>query len=366
MVFKTSESKLTNVFLYFGVGVLLAVVFMLTFLNVLQASFSSVNDEPAKNPIMNDSSYWTKGKNMTINRNEVTGVELNGMIFAIGGEDIAAGGDQKDSVEVYDISKDEWAEGTVAPMPLPLDHSASAVYDGKIYVVGGFLERKVPTDKMFIYDPQKNAWQEGKSLPSPIGAALNAQFIDGILYVVGGLNSSHMPVNSNYAYDPKTNIWTTKSPMPTARHHLQTVVLDGKLYALGGRILGNGIQSEDIDSTLSNFDRNEVYDPKADSWTIGQHMLVKRSGFTASVGSDGKIYVFGGQGLKKDLSSVEKYDPVSDKWTFDKSMPTARYGLESVTYGDNIYVIGGQLFTYPGRVPLSLNEIFHIGNGQRD
>jgi len=305
-------------------------------------------------------SYWTIGKNMSTARNELVAVELNGKIYALGGEDIAAGGSQKDSVEVYEIERNEWIVGTVTHMPLPLDHSAAAVYNGKIYVVGGFLEKKVPTDKVFIYDPINNEWKEGKSLPSPIGAALNAQFIDGLLYVVGGLNASHLPVNTNYAYDPKTDNWTIKAPMPTARHHLQTVEVDGKLFAIGGRVLGDGVRSEDMVATHSNFDRNEMYDPQTDSWTTRQHMLTKRSGFTASTGSDGYIYVFGGQGLQKDLDSVERYDPKTDSWTYDKSMPTRRFGLDSVSSDDKIYVLGGQMLTNPGLLPLSANEIFHI------
>lgn len=313
-------------------------------------------------------SYWTIGKNMSTVRNELTAVALNGKIYAIGGEDFAAGrGGQIDTVEVYDIAKDNWDEGIVALMPLPLDHAASAVYDGKIYVVGGFLKRKVPTDKLLIYDPQKNEWQEGRSLPSPIGGAKNAEFINGILYVVGGLNSSHIPLNTNYAYDPKSNTWSTKSPMPTARHHLQTAVIDGKLYAMGGRILGNGIPSEDMDEALSNFNRNEMYDPLTDSWTARQPMLTKKSGFTATASLDGNIYVFGGQGLRhEDLDSVEKYDPIADKWTYDKPMPTKRFGLESVSLGDRIYVLGGEFFTLSDRVPLNLNEIFHAGKNQKD
>lgn len=309
-------------------------------------------------------SYWSIGKNMSTARNELTAVELNGKIYAIGGEDIAAGGGQKNTVEAYDIDKNNWIEGTVAPMPLPLDHTASAVYDGKIYVIGGFLKDKVPTNRMFVYDPSKNHWEEASPLPSPIGAALNAQFINGLLYVVGGLNASEAPVNTNYAYDPRSNTWTTKAPMPTARHHLQTVVIDGKLYAMGGRILGDGVRSEDLDSSQSNFDRNEMYDPKTDTWTTRQHMLAKISGFTASNASDGNIYVFGGQGLLKDLDSVEKYNPKTDKWTYDTPMPTRRYGLESVSVGDKIYVLGGQYFTHPGKIPLKVNEIFHISNGR--
>ena len=148
--------------------------------------------------------------------------------------------------------------------------------------------------------------------------------------------------------------------MPTARQHLQTAVVDGKLFALGGRILGNGVQSEDMGETLSNFDRNEMYDPQNDSWTVREPMLTKRSGFTASTGSDGNIYVFGGQGIQKDLDSVEKYDPRTDKWTDEKLMPTRRFGLDSVSSDDKIYVLGGQMLTHPGRVPLSANEIFHL------
>ena len=324
--------------------------------------FAQANSSSNQSPP--DGSYWTTGKNMSTARNELTAVELNGKIYAMGGEDIAAGGGQKNTVEVYDIAEDKWIDGLVSPMPVPLDHTSSVAYNGKIYVVGGFLKDKVPTDKVFVYDPSKNIWQEAKPLPSPIGAALNAQFINGILYIVGGLNASDLPVNTNYAYDPKTNNWTVKAPMPTARHHLQTAVVGGKLYAMGGRILGDGVRSEDLDSSVSNFDRNEMYDPKTDTWTTLQHMLTKRSGFAASNSSDGNIYVFGGQGRLIDLNSVEKYDPKSDKWTYEAPMPTRRYGLESVSYDDRIYVIGGQYFTHPGKVPLSTNEIFHIGKSQ--
>jgi N-acetylneuraminic acid mutarotase len=312
-----------------------------------------------------NTSYWSIGENMSERRNELTGVVLNGKIYVIGGEDKASGGGQKNTVEVYDIAKGKWVNDT-KPMPLALDHTASAVYDGKIYVVGGFLERKVPTDKVFIYEPQKNQWQEGKSLPSSIGAALNAQFINGILYVVGGLNSSHVPVNTNYAYDPKTDTWSTKAPMPTARQHLQTAVIDGKLFALGGRILGNGVHSEDLDEASSNFNRNEMYDPQNDSWTVRQPMLTKRSGFAAAASSDGNLYVFGGEGIGKVLDSVEKYNPKLDKWTYEKPMPTGRFGLKSVSFGDKIFVLGGQLIGNSSLVPLDVNEIFHIGQDIKD
>lgn len=309
-------------------------------------------------------SYWSTGESMSENRNEVTAVVLDGMIYALGGEDYVTGEGQKDSVEVYDIAKDKWIENDIPPLPLPMDHTASVVYEGKIYIVGGFLKDKIPTDKLFIYDPQINEWQEGKSLPSPRGA-MGAEFVNGILHVIGGTNSSLLPVNTNFAYDPKTDTWSTKAPMPTERHHVKTVVVDGKIFVLGGRILGDGVRSEDMDESLSNFDRNEMYDPQTDSWTILEPMHTKRSGFAASVPSDGKIYVFGGQGPGEGseiaIESVEKYDPLLNKWTFEKSLPTGRNGLTTVSFSDRIFVLGGQYFDDSGRHPINLNEIFHIG-----
>jgi N-acetylneuraminic acid mutarotase len=309
-------------------------------------------------------SYWTTGTSMPENRNEPAGVILNGMLYTMGGEDYVSGEGKLDSVKLYDIAKDEWIESDIPPMPLALDHTASLIHEGKIYVVGGFVEDKAPTDTLFIYDPEINQWQEGKSLPSPRGA-MDAEFVNGILYVIGGVNASQIPVDTNFAYDPKTDTWSTKAPMPTARHHHQTVLVDGKIFALGGRILGDGVSSEDIDTTLSNFDRNEMYDPQIDSWTILEPMHIKRSGFAAAVPSDGNICVFGGQGpgegREVGIESVEKYDPILNKWTFEKSLPTGRNGLMAVPFNDMIFVLGGQYFDDTDRHPTDLNEIFHIG-----
>jgi N-acetylneuraminic acid mutarotase len=114
----------------------------------------STTNVPSKISHVNES-YWTIGKNMSTARNELAAVELNGKIYVMGGEDIAAGGDEKDTVEVYDIKRNEWIVGTMAHMPLPLDHTAADAHDGKIYVVGGFLEKKVPIDKVLSTIQQK-------------------------------------------------------------------------------------------------------------------------------------------------------------------------------------------------------------------
>jgi N-acetylneuraminic acid mutarotase len=298
---------------------------------------------------------WTIGKKMPTPRTEIMGDVIDKKIYIAGGVDYHKGG-QVDSVEVYDTKTNKWiAEGT--RMPNAIDHGSGAAYNGKLYVAGGYFAGKVPTDKLYIYDPKKDEWKEGKPLPEPSGA-LSAEFINSTLYVVGGLDSSQNPKNTTFAYDPKTDTWTTRAPMPTARQHLATAAIDGKLYALGGRVLGDGINDPNIDAAVTNFNNNEVYDPKTDTWSVEQPMLTKRSGFTAAAAA-GQIYVFGGDGVRQIFNSVEKYDPSTNKWTYQTSMPTERMGAKATTIDDKIYVIGGQL---SGQIPSDANEIFSIKN----
>jgi hypothetical protein len=68
------------------------------------------------------------------------------------------------------------------------------------------------------------------------------------LYAVGGVDNQKT-LNSLLAYDLSSNKWSEKAPMPTtAREHLTSSVVDGKLYVMDGRT--NGISA--------NVDTNEV------------------------------------------------------------------------------------------------------------
>lgn len=299
-----------------------------------------------------DGSIWEKGEEMPIHRTEIAADLLDNKIYVIGGADYQKDG-VIDTVEVYDPEKNEWT--AAAPLPIPIDHTSAVAYDGKLYLVGGFLEDKVSTDKLFIYDPNEDTWTEGSPLPSPRGA-LTAEVINGTIYAVGGVNKDHQPVNTNEAYDIKTNTWTTREPIPGPKHHVASAVVDGELYVLGGRLFGNGEPSE-INESLTNFDDNWRYDPEKNKWTSLEPMSIKRSGFTAT-SLNGQIYVFGGQGTEGSYNSVERYDPITNKWYGEPVMPTERSGSASVAYKDRIYVFGGQ---HNGLEALNVNEIFIPG-----
>jgi N-acetylneuraminic acid mutarotase len=196
-------------------------------------------------------------------------------------------------------------------------------------------------------------------MPTSRGA-LAAEFINGTLYVVGGVDSSHNVVSTVEAYDPQFNKWTTKAPMPSPRHHLSSAVVDGKMYIIGGRLLGDGIPRP-IAEALSNLNDNEMYDPQKNTWVTLSPMPSKRSGLAAA-SINSSIYVFGGQSINGTFSNNEMFSTKNNTWSSELSLPTSRLGLKAIAVDDSIYVMGGKLSN--GKVT-GANEIFHPASSAR-
>src|SRR5215218_9934313 len=92
--------------------------------------------------------------------------------------------------------------------------------------------------------------------------------------------------------------------MPTARRHLATCLLDGKIYALGGSTVAGAGGLKSV----------EAYDPAADSWSAKAPLLTARGWFGAEA-VNGRINAIGGHSLGfllKALKSVEEYNPATD------------------------------------------------------
>jgi N-acetylneuraminic acid mutarotase len=108
-------------------------------------------------------------------------------------------------------------------------------------------------------------------------------------------------------FDTDTNAWSKLAPMPTPRNHHSITYVDGKLYAIGGRV-GSCYSG----GWSSNVWMNEAYDIATNTWSTRAPMPTARSG-TGIAALDGKIYVLGGEGWVDDFGGVfranEVYDP---------------------------------------------------------
>ena len=93
---------------------------------------------------------WNNGASSPTPEMESVYTAVGDKIYIIAGYG-ETGKRNKNSVEVYDTKTDTWT--TAASVPVNLNHAAAAALDGKIYLVGGYLDNKIPSDKLFIYDP---------------------------------------------------------------------------------------------------------------------------------------------------------------------------------------------------------------------
>jgi len=286
---------------------------------------------------------WSEGADMITARTDFSASNIGDDIYVIGGLNLS--GDTLDVVEVYNVKNNSWK--SIAPLPRGLNHPAAASYDGKIYVVGGYISSEwIPSNQLFIYDPIKNQWTEGNPMPTPRGA-LNALFVNGILYAIGGRDNTKS-LNINEAYDPLTNNWISKPSMPTARNHAASSTVDNKIYITGGRA---------GPYALTNVNANEMYDTETEKWTAVEPMPSKRSG-TAAAAINNSFFVFGGEDTIKTHANNEEYDTQDGKWITQEPMPTSRHGLAAVSVDDRIFVIGGG--PKPGLSVSQVNEIYTI------
>jgi N-acetylneuraminic acid mutarotase len=257
---------------------------------------------------------------------------VNGKIYAIGGgNNSATGGPNNLNVnEEYDPATNTWT--TKKPMPTARHSFGIAVYQNKIYCIGGSINGpRLAVNE--VYDPATDSWETKTSMPTA-RAGLIANTVNGKIYLMGG-----DPANTtNEAYDPTADSWSTKAQIPTSADSSQSAVVNNKVYLFGG---------------LSSRNSTQIYDPVTDKWTSGIPIPsgVAEGAAIATAGANVpvRIYLMGGEttyvrngvthGNVTDLNQV--YDPESNAWSTGARLPTELrfFGLAAVN--DTLYAIGG-------------------------
>jgi hypothetical protein len=191
----------------------------------------------------------------------------------------------KPALSSADAAENSWA--SKASMQVARGALGVAVVNGKIYAIGGSAQdAHLATTKEFLstneeYDTETDTWTFKKRMPTPRAAFATAVYQNKIYCIGGKASSGYTGVNE--VYDPATDTWETKTPMPTARGFVTANVVNGKIYLIGGSIIGGG-------TTI-----NEVYDPATNSWTTKTSMPAY-GGYVSAV-FDAKIYLMAGSTL---------------------------------------------------------------------
>ncbi len=208
-------------------------------------------------------------------------------------------------------------------------------------LTGDFPE-ETPLDRVLIYDPATDHWSDGPSIPEERrrGAAGVVEH-EGLIYLVGGDRRGHM---SGYVpwldvLDPSTGEWTVLPDAPHARDHFHAAVIDGRLYAAGGRRSSHDT-GQNLDLTVAEVD---VYDIEARRWTSLDAPLPTPRAGAMSVATDGGLLVMGGESVTQSAAhaEVERLDPSTGTWTRLPSLPVGRHGAQAAWLDGRLHIVAG-------------------------
>lgn len=202
---------------------------------------------------------------------------IKGLIYVPGGS--TPNGGVTNALEIYDSGADKWASGPVLPRPLAA--YASTVWNGRLYLFGGWDGGAYRAETL-IFDPAQGVWSEGPPLPGPRAFA-GATVLKNIIYVVGGANG-RAPLADTLAFNPQLSgaqAWTEKAPMARPRAGLAVVAVGAQVFAFGGNQGADEAFNEQFDTSVGAWSR--LGTPMAGEWrNLGAAPI------------NNKIYVVGG------------------------------------------------------------------------
>jgi hypothetical protein len=191
----------------------------------------------------------------------------------------------------------------------------------------------------------ENSWVELAPMHQA-RADLGVAVVDGKIYAIGGkvlvyqdaLRTESKDVGTNEEYDPAFGNWTDKAPMPISSSDFATAAYNGKIYCIGG-----GVNELFNSSTLTWDVRitkgfNEVYDPVTDKWKNKTPAPLPQVSAQADV-VNGKIYLVDGY---PNGTLVQVYDPSIDKWVNQTQLPIPG-ALASGVLDNKIYFFGNSM-----------------------
>ena len=143
-------------------------------------------------------------------------------------------------------------------------------------------------------------------------------------------------------YDPGNGRWVPAASMHQVRSgHTATLLPDGRVLVAGGYDIQGGIEAN-VEGGMGRTTA-ELYNPDTGRWTATRSMTVPRAGHTATLLSDGRVLVAGGDRGEMDGGrSAELYDPGSGRWTATGSMTDDRSNHTATLLIDGrVLVTGG-------------------------
>ena len=279
---------------------LLAVCLILT-TGALTAGCTTGERQPPPSPQVTAPAQG--GLAMAVPRASHTATPLpGGRVLIVGGCvvdhcDGTAGADS----ELFDPATGRFTPG--APLSVPrAGHTATALTDGRVLVVGGFPgERLPPLASAEVYDPATGRFEPTGVISARRAEHTATRLRDGRVLIAGGANGMNVLAGAEI-YDPATGRFSAVAALPGPRSmHVATLLADGRVLVAGGQSARGAL-----------VDTAAIYDPAANSWRDAGRIDTPKYKLALASLPDGGALVVGGQTAddpQARLARTERFDP---------------------------------------------------------
>ena len=318
---------------------------------------------------------WVPTGNLNTPRDTHTATKLpNGTVLVHGGRTLTA-----DSTpflrtsELFEPGTGTWASTGTAYFERS-SHSAILLRNGKVLVVGGFVQARVvhlpPNQPPWgygteLYDPATGQWESTGPLNFPREYPAVTPLSDGRVLAAGGgdpFGKDPTVVRTAEIYDPVTQMWTLTGSLVwgrrgiSAQQALATELFTATLLTSGLVLVVGGVSLYDEAAQTC-----ELYEPAAGRWRLAGVLGRYRLGHTATRLNDGTVLVAGGVHYTTSgdqngsIADTEIYDPTTEVCSFVGPLNMARSGhTATLLPNGSVLVVGG----VGGSGPLNSTELY--------
>src|SRR6266540_4238624 len=195
-------------------------------------------------------------------------------------------------------SGDNWPgnmSGTILP-------GGFAVFNDKLYIVGGFDINVASTNQIWQFDPTQavgSKWLQRVNAPEGVMYAPTCT-IGNIIYLAGASDFSGGTVidtTNSFSFNATTNTTGSIAPIPRATGETRALTFNGQMLVMGGgRVAPN--PSSEVD----------IYDPGTNTWTTGTPVpafTLARRNFPTDTDGTTRIWLAGGYAPSSPTDSME-------------------------------------------------------------
>ncbi len=289
------------------------------------------------------------GKWSLVTQNALTGCQECAFAQA-GGKFYLMGGDGMPPVQEFTTSTHTWKKLKAAPVVL--NHFQALTYAGLIYAVSSFNDsnktfpKELPTPNVYIYDPLSDSWIKGMTIPKERqrGSAGVVEYNDKFYSVLGN-KMGHTAAGVTYLdeFNPTTNEWKALPDAPRTRDHFQAAIMNGKIYATGGRQ-----SASPATPIFTNLEKMDVYDIAAGTWSTlaspQADLPHPRSGLIVATIGNEIIYAGGGNpndGTKSAYTETDAFNVLTQTWRTLAPLNTGRQVTGGFINNTGFYIASG-------------------------